>query len=421
MRVAVFEDLRAGELRPLTWFRPTFEVLCGHFSARQRLVETLGVTDWGVFCRPELAAVYKRQHPNAHVNDWAWLRSGETLLVHGQWLLEPEQLKRLDWQRPQTVEGNTVSAMIRPGNWPAGQPQNLGAWLDETIPSTDRHLGPGMMVRYPWDLIQHNSAQLTADFRSRPRGDSTSKTLSHVAILGSPDQVYVHPAAVVEPFVTFVCQDGPVWIDAGVRVQSFTRIEGPAYIGPRSQLMRTNLRAGCSFGPECRVGGEVEASILHGHVNKYHDGFLGHSYVCPWVNLGALTTNSDLKNDYTEVKVPLVGYPISTSSLKIGAVIGDHTKTGLGSLLNTGASVGPCCQILPGGELLPKHIPPFSRIWHGQLDDNLTVDQVIRTARAATARRNLELNEADESLIRTVAELSQHERQTALARARRHP
>ena len=93
-------------------------------------------------------------------------------------------------------------------------------------------------------------------------------------------------------------------------VQPFTRVEGPCFIGRDTQLFRANLRGGVTLGPNCRIGGEVEATIVHGHSNKYHEGFLGHAYVGEWVNLGAITSNSDLRNDYGEVYVPLGGDPV---------------------------------------------------------------------------------------------------------------
>src|SRR5207253_6628464 len=106
-------------------------------------------------------------------------------------------------------------------------------------------------------------------------------------------------------------------VEAGAVIQSFTRLEGPCHVGTQSQLFRANVRGGTTIGPVCRVGGEIEASILHGYVNKYHDGFLGHSYLCPWVNLGALSTNSDLKNDYSIVRVPLEGRSVDTGLSKV--------------------------------------------------------------------------------------------------------
>ena len=155
----------------------------------------------------------------------------------------------------------------------------------------------GHWVHYPWDLVRLNGPQLEQDFRTRPHGPSKVTLGSQVAVLGPDEDVYIDASAQIDPFVVIDARSGPVWIEPGVKVQPFTRIEGPAYIGQDAQLFRANVKSGTSIGPVCRVGGEIEESIFHGYSNKYHDGFLGHSYICPWVNLGALSTNSDLKND----------------------------------------------------------------------------------------------------------------------------
>ncbi len=213
------------------------------------------------------------------------------------------------------------------------------------------------MLNYPWDLIHLNGTQLEQDFRTRPHGPSKVTLGSQVAVLGRDEDVYIDPSAQIDPFVVIDARGGPVWIDAGVKAQPFTRIEGPCYIGTKSQLFRANVKEGTSLGPVCRVGGEIEASIFHGYSNKYHDGFLGHSYICPWVNLGALTTNSDLKNDYSAVSVPLWGDSINSGSTKVGCFVGDHSKTALCSLFNTGSSVGVMSMILPGDACCPSTSP----------------------------------------------------------------
>ena len=156
--------------------------------------------------------------------------------------------------------------------------------------------------------------------------------------------------------------NGPITLGPNVWVQPFTRIEGPCSIGADSQLFRANLRGAVTIGPNCRIGGEVETAIVHGYSNKYHEGFLGHAYVGEWVNLGAITSNSDLRNDYGEVFVPLQGDPIPTGEAKVGCFIGDHTRTGMGSMLNTGTSIGVMCNVLPAGILLPKHVPSFTAV-----------------------------------------------------------
>src|SRR4029077_11502764 len=139
----------------------------------------------------------------------------------------------------------------------------------------------------------------------------------------------VAEGALLEPFVTADTRQGPVLIERGAAIQSFSRLEGPCYIGTESWIMGAKLRGG-TIGPKCRIGGEVEASIVQGQSNKYHDGFLGHSYIGQWVNLAAGTQTSDLRNDYGPIRVTVAGQRIATGRTKVGSFIGDHSKTGLG-------------------------------------------------------------------------------------------
>ena len=164
---------------------------------------------------------------------------------------------------------------------------------------------------YTWDLVLANPAQLTNDFAAAGRSgiEGTVEEPSHPR---QANDVYIAPGVMVHPMVVIDAEHGPVYIDEGAEIHPFTRIEGPCYIGRKSILLGAKCREGNSIGPMCRVGGEVEESIIHGYSNKYHDGFLGHAYVGEWVNLGALTTNSDLKNDYSSVSVSLDGHGAST-------------------------------------------------------------------------------------------------------------
>src|SRR5205085_5696148 len=134
------------------------------------------------------------------------------------------------------------------------------------------------------------------------------------------------PSATIEPLVGLDVPRRPIVIDEGARVLAFSRIDGPCWIGPHTHIHGAKIRAGTSIGPHCRIGGEVEASIIHGYSNKVHEGFLGHSYVGAWANLGAGTHNSDLRNDYGEVIMTLHGLPVHTGMTKVGCFLGDHTK-----------------------------------------------------------------------------------------------
>ncbi|REJ91717.1 MAG: hypothetical protein DWQ34_14250 [Planctomycetota bacterium] len=417
-RIAFFEDSCASQLSPIALLRPVFELLCGHFTNRERLIRSLQVPQWGALVRPHLAATYAAGHPEARVNDETWLRGGPTVLVNGRWIPGPGALHEISENEAGVVDGTPVYLTLDPDEVPLldlSQPDDALMRIAGTRKMVE---AGGTLINYPWDLVEHNPRQLTIDFWLRTEPGAPQPPIDSVAIQGRPENVFVDPTAEIDPYVVIDARPGPVWIGPGARVLPFTRIEGPAYIGRESQIFRAHVRAGTSIGPVCRVGGEIEESILHGYVNKYHDGFLGHAYVCPWVNLGALTTNSDLKNDYSPVRVPLSGTPVDTGSTKVGCFIGDHTKTALCSLFNTGSSIGVMCMVLPGGELLPKHVPSFSRIWHGSLEESPdALETGLHSARIAMSRRDCKLTPADEQLLRHVYGATREERETALDRA----
>ncbi len=415
MRMALFEDRIADDLRPLTWLRPVFELLCGQFSARERMFRLAPITAWGAWVRELLVETYREEHPEAHVNQAGWFREAPTLLLNGRWLPDASTLVDLPANTVGVIDGTIAWITLDPTETPLLE---LDQWEDalyRLARSRTRVEAGGKLLARPWDLVNLNPEQLVADFHLSKHA-ALPAVDSRVALLGPPERISIDPAARLEPFVVIDARGGPVSIAAGAVIQSFTRIEGPCHVGRQAQLFRANVRGGTTIGPVCRVGGEIEASILHGYVNKYHDGFLGHSYVCPWVNLGALTTNSDLKNDYSAVRIPLEGTPLDTGLTKVGCFIGDHTKTGLGSLFNTGSSIGVMCMVLPAGELLPKYVPPFASVWHGELANVFPLDRSLAAAEIAMERRGCELTPAAQRLLRTIHAMTQAERDALAGR-----
>jgi UDP-N-acetylglucosamine diphosphorylase/glucosamine-1-phosphate N-acetyltransferase len=191
-------------------------------------------------------------------------------------------------------------------------------------------------------------------------------------------------------------------------------------VGAKSILLGAKVREGCSIGPMCRVGGEVEESIIHGYSNKYHDGFLGHAYVGEWVNLGALTTNSDLKNDYSGVSVIMPGNKtFDTNSTKVGSFIGDHVKTSICTLLNTGTFVGTMAVLVATGSPLPKYIPAFAWFLNGVVSKGFGPNALIDTARTAMSRRKVTLSDEEEQVLRHVFEITAAERLEHVRKGRR--
>ena len=186
-------------------------------------------------------------------------------------------------------------------------------------------------------------------------------------------------------------------MDSGARVQAPCRIVGPAYIGRRSLVLGGFLE-NVGIGPVCKVRGEVESTVFLGFANKAHDGFLGHSVVGQWVNLGAMTSNSDLKNTYGTVRVEVDGQMIDTGLTKAGCLLGDHVRTGIGTLLDTGTTLGAGSSLFGGG-IMPRDVPPFS--WGGArgLVEH-GIDRFLETAARAMARRGGDLTARTRSLYR---------------------
>ncbi|MCA8989481.1 MAG: hypothetical protein KDA78_17660 [Planctomycetaceae bacterium] len=410
MRIAFVEDSICNRFSPIALLRPVFELLCGCKSMRQRVLDQLQPAEWGVLVRAELVEVYQEEFPEAKVNDFAWLNSGPTLLINARWLGDPRTLPH-----EQGAPHSSSPAMVRwldPSQDQFDNLQEVDSLFATTAADQDR------ILQYPWDVIGFNGQMIGLDAELLAESGGTFRQdLANCLSSGSdPANVFVDPSVKIEPYVSMNAEAGPIVVAADVVLQSFTRLEGPCFIGRGSQLFRTNLRGETSIGPVCRVGGEIEASIIHGYSNKYHDGFLGHSYVCPWVNLGALTTNSDLKNDYSTVKFCLGTEVIQTGEKKIGCLVGDHAKTTIGTLFNTGSNVGVMTMVLPAGKLCPKHIPSFTRLWQGVLDDQLDFEAACQTAQTAMSRRKCEFTPAQRSLLEKVLKKTEQERSQAIAR-----
>ena len=212
------------------------------------------------------------------------------------------------------------------------EPHGVDSWFERIAARLRGQEIGGEWIARPWDLVARNGDLPRARFpRKRGRLGVSNRHLATLALVGAVQLLRIHETARIDPYTVFDTTNGPITSAPNVWVQPFTRVEGPCSIGPDTQLFRANIRGVVTIGPNCRIGGEVEAAIVHGFSNKYHEGFLGHAYVGEWVNLGAITSNSDLRNDYGEVYVPLQGDPIPTGQAKVGCFIGDHTRTGMGA------------------------------------------------------------------------------------------
>ncbi len=419
-QLALFEDETVAGLEPLTLLRPVYELICGQTSVRERALRALGPTTWGAFCRDELTEVYREEFPEAFVNRLDWLATGQTLLVNGAWLCDPHALQEIAADSVGLIDGQVAYVTADSSELAVLETGDMAEAVARLARlRANRVVAPGRLIRQPWELIEANGEQLTRDFGVLRGAGGADRDRPDVSIVGPRELVFIDPTAEIEPYVVIDSRTGPVSIAAGVVIQAFTRIEGPCHIGHGSRLYRANIRGGTTIGPNCRVGGEVEASILQAYVNKYHDGFLGHGYICPWVNLGAQTANSDLKSDYSPVTYPRRTGSVDTGLKKVGCFIGDHTKTGLGSLINTGTQIGVMAMLLPSGGLLPRLIPSFATVRDGAITEMFSMERCFAAAVAAMERRNVEFTSAQRRLLQRIHQRTESDRQTAIERSQR--
>ena len=405
---------------PLVLSRPIWELRCGITSLAEKLVAAAGAGEVACFVPPYLAAVYRLQTAWP-VNDPQCLIGDDLLLLDSRVKASALDVSLGDQSRVITdSEGEVLLARIKREDLEKLNTESLDTFLESACSSLPTESEELPAWNYIWDLILANPEQIAADFAAAARSGVEGTIEEPKAIRGSSADVYIAPDALVHPMVVLDAAEGPIYIDEGAEIHPFTRIEGPCYIGKKSILLGAKCREGNSIGPMCRIGGEVEESIIQGHSNKYHDGFLGHAYVGEWVNLGALTTNSDLKNDYSTVSITLEGkHPIDTGSTKVGALIGDHVKTSIGTLLNTGAYVGAMALITSTGKPLPKFIPSFAWFIEGVVTKGFGKKQLFATAEKAMPRRGCQWTKADEALWNEIFDMTRPERFDAVKKGRR--
>lgn len=413
MRLVVFEDGQSDHFLPVSWLRAVFELRTGATTLVRKIERAAGMSAHALLVRDYLEPTVRARHPGAAVNNLSECRGSDTLFVNGRvcglGFTPPDRPVAL-WRGDRLAVWRTGDDITR-----------ISSYADLEAAARKGPAGDytGQWFEYIWDLVLKNPEHITADFKLARKHGIECALHEPDCVFGYKDQVCIAESVRIHPFVCIDTHNGPVTIEEGCEIHPFTRIEGPAWIGPKTIILGAKVREGCSIGPMCRVGGEVEESIIHGYSNKYHDGFLGHAYVGEWVNLGALTSNSDLKNDYTTVSVMMGHDTIDTGSTKVGAMIGDHVKTSIGTLLNTGAFVGTGSVLVATGAPLPKYIPPFAWFLNGFIGKGFGLNALISTARTAMSRRKVEMTADDEALLRRIFELTAEDRLKYVARGRR--
>lgn len=402
-RLFLFEDRRAEAWIPFSPTRPVAELLHGCLLQRERTARALGVSCAGLIVGEALAGFDEDDSPGT-VERGAVGTEGVRILVSSRVVLEADasDLTAPDQPARLTVDGETVGWALPDG---ASLPDARALATPEDAESPEAAIAlPGSVLGWPWELIRANPDRIAADI-SALHPDDNSFLLSDVQTIGERHHVSMGEGVEVDPGLFFDLREGPVRLDRGVQVRGPARLSGPLYVGEDSLLLGGDIGAS-SFGPRCKVRGEVTESVILGYSNKAHDGHLGHAYLGRWVNLGAMTTNSDLKNSYSPVRVPLSPEgEVDTGLLKVGSFLGDHVKTGIGTLLDTGAVLGAGSNVFGGG-LEPRYVPPFT--WGD--GGTYRLDDFFKVADRVVARREKELSPGVRKILERVWRASAAER-----------
>ena len=270
---------------------------------------------------------------------------------------------------------------------------------------------PGLPAPTPWEILAHSDAHIAADFHAWSKRhlncrDEALSTGAH--IIGDARDVFIGRGSSVQPGCVLDATGGPIILAENVSVK-FSQIVGPVFVGAGCALDGARLRPGTSLGPNCKVGGEVSATIFQSRVNKGHDGFVGHTWAGRWVNFGALATTSNLKNTYGTIRFHTSLTDVrETGAQFLGSLIGDHTKIGILQGLMTGAHIGVGCNIYGGG-VSPKYVPSFC--WGGLEDwQEHRLEDCLKTVKATLGRRNAVLRPESEMVLRAVFENTALER-----------
>lgn len=404
--ICIFEDSGYKNFLPLTYLRPVYELRGGIFTLREKIERYFVGYPIIYQVRSEMENLYRSVNPKFRINDFT---SEEIIFINGRIIIDTKIasiIKKMPCNSSLKT-GDVLIALrvVKKYIQPVIEDSKIGIEsLAENLPSSQIET---TLLKYPWDIVNSNGVEIRNDFQHL-RKRTNSKSFKNV-VQKNKKSIHISSGVDIDPFVHLDASEGPILLGKNVKIFSHSYIQGPAFIGDNSIVKaHTAIYHDSSIGPTCKVGGEIESSIIHSCSNKQHAGFLGHSYLGSWVNLGAGTNNSDLKNNYTNIAVLLNGKTTNTDSQFVGLIMGDHSKTAIDTSFNTGTIVGVSCNIFGGG-FPPRYIPSFS--WGGSdFLRTYDIEKSLEVAKIVMNRRENELSKDEELLLRKIFEDTRQER-----------
>ena len=417
--VALFEDENYRNFLPLTYTRPVFMLRSGMFTTLERTQKMFSHTRVVLFSRDYLAPMLKCQFK--HQVNAADKIDEEFLIVNGALMLnkQVDQLieKKLKLNTAVSVNGRIALARLSE----KFAKNNSDVLLEPLTSAKSKRIlkecrilkGNNLpLMNYPWDLVDNCSMMIMNDCTLLHEKEATGTIDERAVIYGEKSSVHVDKGAFIEAGVVLDARKGPIYVGRNSVVQSGSRITGPAHIGDETIISSALILEGCSIGNVCRIGGEIEKTIVHGYSNKHHLGYLGHAYIGEWVNVGANTTNSNLKTTYGTVNVNVNGKRVDTKKTLVGCFIGDHVKTSIGTQIYTGKKIGVASHV---HGFITEDVPSFT-VWAKSLGAGpveLYLESVIETEKRVFARRGVKQTKEDVDLLKKLFSLTSQERREA--------
>ncbi len=392
MQLILFDHHSWDNLLPLTFTRPVSDLRVGIMTIAEKWEHELGILS------SPLTKEYLRGKFPCRAGD-------DNLLINSSLLPGNHNLNAIkDLQENQALvkEGLLLATRVGKKACDSFDPELL-------ITEGKEYAGDISLVDYPWKIFRLNGQEIEADFRRITRGRSSEK-LSDTVRVDRPENVFVEPGF-RGGYFTLNATRGPIYLGADSEIMEECVIRGPFALGEGAVVkMGAKIYGPTTIGPYSKVGGEINNSVLHSNSNKAHDGYLGNSVLGEWCNLGADTNNSNLKNNYAQVKV--WNYPsgkfINTGSQFCGLIMGDHSKCGINTMFNTGTVVGVSANIFGSG--FPRtFIPSFSWGGAGGFTD-YKMGKVLETANLVMERRELELSPEDRDILEHIYQQSKRYR-----------
>jgi UDP-N-acetylglucosamine diphosphorylase/glucosamine-1-phosphate N-acetyltransferase len=387
-KILFFDDIHVQQLDPITTLRAAADIRCGIHRIAKKWRIQLQTSDADYIVRPQLKPIYMSNNRKYY----------DTICINGRWLPDKKATKEvLKLKMGEGLVRNGVILACRVGGQNLGQLQEMD--FSDTQSLSVSECSAGKMINCISDVFTLNEEQTLLDI-SLTQTKSMNSDWPGVMMLDR-ESIRIGENVTIEPGVVLIPDGGLIHIGDGAIIQAGALIRGTVSIGKGSTVrMGAHVYHGTTVGPLCKVGGELQNVVFQGYANKAHGGYLGNSVVGKWVNIGADANTSNLKNNYTSIRIEdwHTGELVDTGLTFYGTIFGDHSKVAIGSKLNSGTQLGVSSSFL-SNDFSPKRVPHFGWVTDAGIEP-FEIERALQTARAMMARRGVELDKGEEAVLR---------------------